>query len=83
MFFVFELNGFSPVTNSIAISNNTNAEPSFNNDSPSIKVAKRFDAPRSRNNATTATGSVADTIAPKVIALKHAYKFIFECGIFE
>ena len=32
--------------------------------SPSTRIAKRFGAPRSLKIATTATGSVADKIAP-------------------
>ena len=39
------LNGFSPLTNSKAMTYKTNADPSFNNDSPSINVDNLRDAP--------------------------------------
>ncbi len=44
------------------------AVPSFKSDSPSIKVPNFLLAPSSFNKATTATGSVALTIAPNINA---------------
>ena len=38
---------------------------------PSIKVANFFEHPKSRSNATTATGSVADTMAPNKMHAIH------------
>ena len=45
-------------------SNNTIADPSLTNDSPSINVDKVLEAPKSFNKETTATGSVAPNIEP-------------------
>jgi hypothetical protein len=42
--------------------------PSFNNDYPYIKVLNLKLAPSYFNNATTATGSVAESTHPKVKA---------------
>ena len=55
----------APVTTPINKTNATIAVPSFNNDSPSISVPSFLLAPKSFSNATTATGSVALTTAPK------------------
>jgi len=44
--------------------NRTVAVPSLSRLSPSIKVLSFLEAPSSFSNATTATGSVADTIDP-------------------
>lgn len=51
--------------------NTTYAVPSLNKDSPSINVANFLLAPSSFNKATTATGSVADIIAPNSTAASN------------
>ena len=49
----------------------TTAEPSLSRLSPSIIVPSAVSAPRSLSSATTATGSVAETIVPRS---QHALK---------
>lgn len=51
---------------SYAISYRTRAVPSFSKDSPSISTVRVGEAPSSLRRATTATGSVAQSIAPVV-----------------
>lgn len=54
---------------------NTIAVPSFNRDSPSIRVLNLTLAPNSFIRAITATGSVADSIAPRVKASGHVRSY--------
>ena len=57
----------APVTTPISKTKATIAVPSLSKDSPSIMVPSFLLAPSSFNRATTATGSVALTTAPKSI----------------
>ena len=57
------------------IMKNTMAVPSFNRDSPSIRVLNLTLAPSSFIRAITATGSVADNIAPNVKASGHVRSY--------
>jgi hypothetical protein len=54
----------SPCTINYKTAKTTIAVPSFRRLSPSIIVDNYFGAPSSLSSATTATGSVADTMAP-------------------
>ena len=56
---------FSPSANFLSTRKMTKAVPSLNKLSPSISVEILLDTPSSFSRATTATGSVADMIAPK------------------
>ena len=64
-----------PIIIATKILNRTIAVASLKRLSPSTRIASRLGAPRSLKIATTATGSVADNIAPKS---KHAIKPIPE-----
>ena len=61
-----------PFAKSINRAKNTIAVPSFIKDYPSIKVLNLTLAPNSLSNATTATGSVAESTQPSV---KASYQF--------
>ncbi len=58
----------------------TIAVPSLRRDSPTIRMVNLGDAPALFNNATTATGSVADRIEPsyptRSIPKMHIYAYI-------
>ena len=58
----------SPLTRFKNSVKKTIAVPSFIKDYPSTRVLNRTLAPNSFNNATTATGSVADNTQPRVKA---------------
>eukprot|EP00351_Strombidinopsis_sp_SopsisLIS2011_P002974 CAMPEP_0116876562 /NCGR_PEP_ID=MMETSP0463-20121206/8473_1 /TAXON_ID=181622 /ORGANISM="Strombidinopsis sp, Strain SopsisLIS2011" /LENGTH=69 /DNA_ID=CAMNT_0004523229 /DNA_START=3223 /DNA_END=3432 /DNA_ORIENTATION=- len=59
----------TPSTNFNTTKKTTIAVPSLSKLSPSIKVANLLEAPSSLSKATTATGSVAETIAPNRVPI--------------
>ena len=73
---------YSSATTSKRIKNTTYAVPSFKRLSPSIKVDILFETPSSFNRDTTATGSVAEMIAPNRLQAQKSNPSSGNCKIY-